>query len=532
MRTGSELIDGTQIIPMGCGTKRRDMSKKHKNNSDLFNSEHRILVQGVIDYAIFMLDPAGTIMNWNAGAERIKGYHPDEIVGQNFSRFYTDSDRAAGRPARALRIASSTGRYDEEGWRVRKDGSFFWASVVIDAIRDDFGNLIGYAKVTRDITERREAQQKLERVQRQLAESQKMDALSQLTGGVAHDFNNLLMIVSGNIQTLKKTVEDDPKALRAVHAIETATKRGATLTRQLLTFSRRKSVNPLPTDISEHIRSIAEVLQSGLGNAVTLHIDTPDGLWPVTIDATEFETALLNLVINARDAMSDGGRVIVAARNITKTDEAEGRYVAISVEDTGDGVPKDILAKVFDPFFTTKPVGKGTGLGLSQVHGFAHQAGGHVGIESELGRGTTVTLYLPPTETLRADDNGSRRRSARGGTVLLVEDNPDVAEASAGLLEQLGYRVRISNNAEAALLEIEGNGIDLVFTDIVMPGKMDGLGLAKVLRATYPHLPVLLATGYSEALAGRHLDFHVLRKPYAIHELSQALAKLSLAVPQ
>jgi PAS domain S-box-containing protein len=501
----------------------------HNNNKGLFDSEHRILVQGVIDYAIFMLDPTGTIINWNAGAERIKGYHPDEIIGQNFARFYTDSDRAAGRPARALNIASSTGRYDEEGWRVRKDGSFFWASVVIDAIRDDFGNLIGFAKVTRDITERREAQQKLERVQRQLAESQKMDALGQLTGGVAHDFNNLLMIVSGNIQTLKKIVESEPKALRAVHAIETATKRGATLTRQLLTFSRRQSVNPLSTNVSERIQSITEVLESGLGKAITLYIDTLDDLWPVTIDATEFETALLNLVINARDAMTDGGQVIVKARNITKTDESEGRYVAISVEDTGDGIPTDILAKVFDPFFTTKPAGKGTGLGLSQVHGFAHQAGGHVGIESELGSGTTVTLYLPPTETLCAEESGSSRRGTRtrGGTVLLVEDNPDVAEASAGLLEQLGYRVRVSNNAEAALLEIERDGIDLVFTDIVMPGKMDGLGLATVLRATYPHLPVLLATGYSEALAGRQLDFHVLRKPYEIHELSQALAKLS-----
>ncbi|EAQ36248.1 two-component hybrid sensor and regulator [Nitrobacter sp. Nb-311A] len=509
------------------GNKRREMSKNHKNNKSLFDREHRVLVQGVIDYAIFMLDPTGTIINWNAGAERIKGYKPDEIVGQHFSRFYTDSDRAAGRPARALKIASSTGRYDEEGWRVRKDGSFFWASVVIDAIRDDFGNLIGFAKVTRDITERREAQQKLERVQRQLAESQKMDALGQLTGGVAHDFNNLLMVVSGNIQTLKKIVEDDPKALRAVHAIETATKRGTTLTKQLLTFSRRQSLNPLPTDISKRIHSIAEVLQSGLGNAITLHIDTADDLWPVTIDATEFETALLNLAINARDAMNDGGQLIVKARNITKTNETEGRYVAISVEDNGDGIPKDILAKVFDPFFTTKPVGKGTGLGLSQVHGFAHQAGGHVAIESELGCGTTITLYLPPAETLCAEENRSSRRDTRGGTVLLVEDNPDVAEVSAGLLEQLGYRVRISNSAEAALLEIERNGIDFVFTDIVMPGKMDGLGLAKVLRAMYPHLPVLLATGYSEALAGRRLDFHILRKPYEIHELSQALAKLS-----
>jgi PAS domain S-box-containing protein len=504
----------------------RDITQRNQVESALNESENqfRLLVGGVSDYALFMLSPEGIVTNWNIGGERIKGYRPNEIIGQHFSRFYTDPDRAAGRPARALRIASTTGHYDEEGWRVRKDGSFFWASVVIDAIRDDSGNLIGFAKITRDITERREAQQKLERVQRQLAESQKMDALGQLTGGVAHDFNNLLMIVSGNIQTLKKRVENDPRALRAVHAIETATQRGAALTRQLLTFSRRQSVSPLPTDIPNRIRSIADVLRSGLGSAIDLHIDTPGDVWPVTVDATEFETALLNLVINARDAMTDGGRVTVKARNVPATDGDD--TVAISVEDNGQGIPADILAKVFDPFFTTKPVGKGTGLGLSQVHGFAHQAGGRIDIDSELGRGTVVTIYLPRTETLRVETNGKSQPDDATNTILLVEDNPDVASASAGLLEELGYRVRITNTAEEALKEIESECIDLVFSDIVMPGKMDGLGLAKALRAKRPDLPVLLTTGYSEALVGGQTEFLILRKPYAIHELSQALAKL------
>jgi PAS domain S-box-containing protein len=503
-----------------------DTLKSNKNDKDLFDSERRfrLLVEGVIDYAIFMLAPSGIITNWNAGAERIKGYRPDEIIGQHFSRFYTDADRAAGRPARALQIASTTGHYDEEGWRVRKDGSFFWASVVIDAIRDDSGDLIGFAKVTRDITERREAQQKLERVQRQLAESQKMDALGQLTGGVAHDFNNLLMIVSGNVQTLKTRVEGDPKAQRAVHAIEAATQRGAALTRQLLTFSRRQNVNPLPICIPDRVRSIADVLKSGLGSAITLDIDTQRDVWPVTVDTTEFETALLNLIINARDAMTDGGRVVVRARNVHATEEA-GDTVAISIEDAGHGIPKDILAKVFDPFFTTKPVGKGTGLGLSQVHGFAHQAGGRIDIDSELGRGTVVTIYLPRTETLRIENKPHGHHDTTN-TILLVEDNPDVASASAGLLEELGYRVRITGNAESALKEIESEGIDLVFSDIVMPGGMDGLDLAKAVRATRPDLPVLLTTGYSEALAGGQTEFLILRKPYAIHELSQALAKL------
>jgi CheY-like chemotaxis protein len=351
-----------------------------------------------------------------------------------------------------------------------------------------------------------------------------MDALGQLTGGVAHDFNNLLMIVSGNIQTLKARVEGDPKAQRAVQAIETATQRGAALTRQLLTFSRRQSVNPLPTDIPARIGSIADVLKSGLGSAITLDIDTPGDIWPVTVDATEFETALLNLIINARDAMTDGGHVTLKARNTCETDI--GNAVAISVEDTGHGIPADILAKVFDPFFTTKPVGKGTGLGLSQVHGFAHQAGGHIDIESELGRGTVVTIYLPRSETLTVENRQKPRRDDASDTVLLVEDNPEVANASAGLLEELGYRVRITSDAETALKEIESEGIDLVFTDIVMPGKMDGLGLAKAIRDKHPDLPILLTTGYSEALARSQNEFPFLRKPFAIHELSQALAKL------
>ncbi|WP_438276600.1 PAS domain S-box protein [Nitrobacter sp.] len=504
----------------------RDITQRNQAESALAESENqfRLLVGGVSDYALFMLNPEGIVTNWNIGGERIKGYRPDEIIGQHFSQFYTEPDRAAGRPARALRIASTTGHYDEEGWRVRKDGSFFWASVVIDAIRDDTGRLIGFAKITRDITERREAQQTLERVQRQLAESQKMDALGQLTGGIAHDFNNLLMIVSGNIQTLKSRVEGDPKAQRAVQAIETAMQRGAALTRQLLTFSRRQSLNPLPTDIPARIRSIADVLRSGLGGAIVLDIDMPGEVWPVTVDTTEFETALLNLVINARDAMAEGGRVTVSAQNVC--DPETGHAVAISVEDTGQGIPNDILAKVFDPFFTTKPVGKGTGLGLSQVHGFAHQAGGRIDIESELGRGAVVTIYLPRARTLNVENRSQSRLDDASDTILLVEDNPDVATASAGLLEELGYRVRITSNAETALKEIESEGIDLVFSDIVMPGKMDGLGLAKALRARRPDLPILLTTGYSEALACGQNEFPILRKPYAIHELSQALAKL------
>jgi len=511
----------------------RDITERETARNALLDSERnfRLLVSGVTDYALYMLDPEGLVSSWNAGAVRIKGYTPTEIIGQHFSRFYTNQDQAAGRPARALSIARETGRYDEEGWRVRKDGSFFWASVVIDPIRDEYGKLVGYAKITRDITERREAQMELARVQRQLAESQKMDALGQLTGGVAHDFNNLLMVVAGNIQTLKTIAAQDPKTARAAQAIEFATQRGAALTRQLLTFSRRQRVNPQPIEIAQRIDSIREVLSSGLGGNVRLTIDIPPGVWPITVDIGELEIALVNLVINSRDAMTDGGTVTISAQNITLGESesiSAGEYVAIAVSDNGVGIPPDVIANVFDPFFTTKPVGKGTGLGLSQAHGFAHQAGGTVKITSTLGHGTTVTIYLPRTTGVVVDTMPSELSNApaRTGTVLLVEDNPEVASASANLLEQLGYLVRWVPNAEAALEEIERNGIDLVVSDIVMPGRMDGLGLARAIKEKRPELPILLATGYSEAAQNVRADFPILRKPYQMHELSRALAEI------
>ncbi|MGE5158610.1 MAG: PAS domain S-box protein [Gemmatimonas sp.] len=504
------------------------MAQRIKQQRDLFESERsfRLLVEGVADYALYMLDPSGIITSWNIGGQRIKGYSPEEIVGQHFSRFYPEADRANGKPARALRIAREQGRYEDEGWRVRKDGTFFWASVVIDPIYEG-GELIGFAKITRDITERRETQLKLEQMQKQLAESQKLDALGQLTGGVAHDFNNLLMIISGSLHTLKRGAGTDAKMQRAVAAIENATKRGAALTGQLLTFARRQSVNPEPVNLAERIEAIRQVLDTGVGSAVRLAFDLSPDTWPVTVDVAEFETALVNLVINARDAMPAGGTITIFAHNQTNPEGANaGDFVAIGVEDTGQGIAPDILGKIFDPFFTTKPVGKGTGLGLSQVHGFAHQAGGSVSVQSELGKGTKVAILLPRRQVDEPAGRDDAVDLGGSGTVLLVEDNPDVASVSRSLLEQLGYKVRRVADAEAALRELQRQEIDLVFSDIVMPGKLDGLGLARHLREVRPDLPVLLATGYSDAAADVRGDFPILRKPYEIHQLSRAIAGL------
>jgi PAS domain S-box-containing protein len=503
--------------------------KDQQQQRDLFESERsfRLLVENVADYALYMLDPTGIVTSWNIGGQRIKGYAPGEIIGQHFSCFYTEVDRTNGKPLRALRIAREQGRYEEEGWRVRKDGTFFWASVVIDPVHEE-GKFVGFAKITRDITERREAQLKLEQMQQQLAESQKLDALGQLTGGVAHDFNNLLMIISGSLHTLKKGMDDDPRRQRAISAIEGATQRGAALTGQLLTFARRQSVNPQAVDIAERIDAVREVLDTGVGSAVTLQFDIDRSVWPVMVDVAEFETALVNLVINARDAMSGGGVITVSAHNDALGDEAGGgEYVAVAVADTGTGIAPDVLSRIFDPFFTTKPIGKGTGLGLSQVHGFAHQAGGTIRVSSELGKGTRITILLPRKDAGAPAKEANVVETAGSGTVLLVEDNPEVAMVSTSLLEQLGYTVRRVDSAEAALREIERDGVDLVFSDIVMPGKMDGLSLARHLKAVKPGLPILLASGYSDAAVNVRGDFPILRKPYEIHQLSQAIAKLA-----
>jgi PAS domain S-box-containing protein len=511
----------------------RDITERRAAQDALRESERqfRLLVGGVTDYALYMLDPNGIITSWNAGAQRIKGYGAEEIIGQHFSRFYTERDRAAGIPARALYAAMREGRFEAEGWRVRKDGTMFWANVIVDPIRDEQGKLVGFVKITRDITERRNAQLALQEAQAQRAHAQKMDALGQLTGGVAHDFNNLLMVVSGHIRTLKNAVAGDAKAVRAAEAIELAAQRGEALTRQLLTFARRQSVNPTVIRVSERVEAFRTMLASSIGSAQLVTTIGPD-TWPVKVDASELELSLVNLVLNARDAMPNGGVVALTAENVTLVpgnikEDIAGDFVALRVTDTGTGIAPDVLERVFDPFFTTKQVDKGSGLGLSQVHGFAHQSGGTVQIDSTLGKGTTVTLYLPRERTDAPAGLGEVQvESVRGGSVLVVDDNPDVADVSTGMLEQLGYEVHQARDAATALTAVEKHGFDLVVSDIVMPGTMDGLALARALRERQPSLPVLLVSGYSQAAAEAAPEFTVMRKPFQLAELSRAAARM------
>ncbi|HTQ34100.1 MAG TPA: PAS domain S-box protein [Stellaceae bacterium] len=508
-------------------------AERHLRESEL---HFRLLVDAVVDYAIYMLDPNGIVSSWNSGAERIKGYREDEIIGRHFSEFYRPEDRAAGVPQQALARASTGIPYEAEGWRVRKDGSHFWASVALSAIRDSTGALVGFAKVTRDISERRESQENLRRAQERLAQSQKLEMLGQLTGAIAHDFNNLLMVISGSTQMVKRRLVDPP-SLRAVEAIEHAASRGETLTRRLLTFSRRQALNPIVIDIGERLAASREILATSAGKNVELAIEVPEPVWSVLVDVPEFELALVNIVVNARDAMPEGGTIRVAAGNVRLTpndalDDLTGDFVALRISDTGSGIDPEVLSRVFEPFFTTKGPDKGTGLGLSQVYGFARQSNGTVRITSDLAggdRGTTVTIYLPRAIGSVVAATGTtpeEKRQAGVEHILLVEDNSEVRDITAAYLDELGYRVSVAENADTALELLAAHAdIHLVFSDIVMPGAMNGTALARRVRRAYPHVAVLLTTGYAPQQDLIDDTLTILRKPYRLAALSEALRK-------
>ena len=385
----------------------RDMSERVGAQAALRESEERfrILVQGVADYAIYMLDPEGRITNWNLGGERIKGYPADEIIGRHFSIFFTPEDSARGEPEREIRTAAREGRFEGEGWRLRKDGTRFWASVVVDRILDQNGKLLGFAKITRDMTEKKKAQEELERARAALAQAQKMEAIGQLTGGVAHDFNNLLTVITNSLDLLVDPRRDEAQRRRIIDIAQRAAERGAKLNQQLLAFSRRQPLRPEPHNINALIGGFEAVLRRACREAIEFDLDLAPIPVAATIDAQQFETALLNLVVNARDAMPEGGSLRIATRPETideasaraMSDIVPGRYVKVSVSDTGEGMTAEVARRAFEPFFTTKEVGKGIGLGLSQVYGFVAQSGGHVAIDSTPGAGTTVALYLPAT---------------------------------------------------------------------------------------------------------------------------------------
>jgi PAS domain S-box-containing protein len=502
----------------------------------LYESERRfrLLVDGVVDYAIFMLDPEGFVTNWNSGAQRIKGYSAAEIVGRHFSCFYTDEDRANGVPERALQTALRTGRFEAEGWRRRKDGTAFWANVVIDAIRDETGKLAGFAKVTRDLTEKRAAEEQRRR-------AQKMEAIGQLTGGVAHDFNNLLTAIIGNLEVLTTVLSAHEPARRYVEAATRAAWRGSKMTEHLLAFSRRKELQSEIVSVNDLIREMSLICQKIVGEGVEVVLDLQQNLWTCKIDPGQLEAAVLNLAANARDAMERSGRLTIATENVTlagdSVDLSAGDYVSLSVSDNGCGMTAEVLSHAFEPFYTTKDVGKGTGLGLAQVYGFAKQSGGSTQIESKAGIGTSVRIYLPRTDgaLLRQAPSQDASSAAPMGeaTILVVEDDVEVREMTAAMLSQLGYRVLLAATGPEALAVLRRDStIRLLFSDIVMPAGMSGIDLARAACRLRPNLKVLLNSGYPGDDIKLHeiqSEFQFIHKPYKSATLGRKLAEVLAA---
>ena len=497
----------------------------------------RLLVEGVTDYAIFMLDPAGTVVNWNPGAERIKGYSREEIIGQHFSRFYTEQDRENQVPQRAIETATRTGKYGAEGWRVRKDGTTFWASVVINAIRDPDGTVVGFAKVTRDLTERRAAEER----QRQ---SQRMEGIGQLTGGVAHDFNNLLTIIIGNLEALQRHLLDEtPDSVGLRRSAENAmrgARRAESLTQRLLAFSRQQPLEPKSIDVGRLVSGMSDLLRRTLGEQIAVETVLAGGLWRAHADPSQLDVAIVNLAVNARDAMPNGGKLTIETANVYLDEryaagQAEvltGQYVMVAVSDSGTGMSADVKAKAFDPFFTTKDVGHGTGLGLSQVYGFVKQSRGHIQIYSELGEGTTVKIYLPRFHSdVDEREEVPVRSIARGAlteTILVVEDDEDVRNYTSGTLHELGYQVLEAPNARAAIQMLESHPeVDVLFTDIGLPGGMNGRQLAEEARQRHANLKVLFTTGYARnaIVHDGRLDpgVELLTKPFTQAALGEKL---------
>ncbi|MFO1015488.1 MAG: PAS domain S-box protein [Caulobacteraceae bacterium] len=519
---------------IGYAKVTRDLTERRAAESALKASEQqfRLLVQGVTDYAIYMLDPNGDLTNWNAGAQRIKGYTAEEVIGRNFSMFYTAEDRAAGVPASGLETARRQGRWEHEGWRLRKDGSRFWAQVVLDAIRDDMGELIGFAKVTRDNTERRRAQQALEQTREALYQSQKMEAIGQLTGGVAHDFNNLLMAIMGSLELVAKRVPPDPRVTMLLDNAIQGAERGARLTQRMLAFARKQELRMQAVDLGALAEGLQGFMQQTLGPQIRIIVCPMSDLPPVRSDVGQLENALINLAVNARDAMPDGGDITISGR-LVKGERPSiavpiGDYVCLSFTDTGEGMDEETAAKAMEPFFTTKGVGKGTGLGLSMVHGLAAQSGGVLKLKSAPGEGSTFEIWLPVAERdapfpQERVDGRPAPEPKRRLKVLAVDDDNLVLLNTGAMLEDMGHEVVMADTPEEALTFFEqDNAIDLVITDQAMPG-LTGAQLAEHLRAARPAVPIIIATGYAELPEDVDPTLLRLAKPFTIGGLAAAV---------
>lgn len=499
--------------------------------SAVVSSEKRfeLLVTSISDYAIYLLDPSGHIVSWNAGAQRFKGYTQDEIIGKHFSCFFTPEDLSDQLPWTILEQATRFGRFEAEGWRVRKDGNRFRAHVIIDAIYDDNEDLIGFAKITRDITERYIAEETLAKANAALFQSQKMEAIGKLTGGIAHDFNNLLSVISTGLEVFSLSALD-ARQVKMVDSMKRAIDRGATLTQKLLSFAQQRPLIATPQNINKLINSIEPLLLKAGNSTIKFKMNLTPDINPVKLDATGFETALLNLIVNSRDAMPNGGSITLKTEEVKLANHevgslVEGVYIKVSVEDTGSGIRPEAMPHILEPFYTTKEVGKGTGLGLSQVYGFMLQSGGDIAIKSQVAEGTTASLYFPVIQDLHEVIELNDQEDFK---VLIVDDEADLLIAATELFRTMGYTVLTALSAEDAIDRLwHTAGISVLFADILMPGGMNGIQLAREVRQMNPEIKIILASGYPlPALKEEHGsmdEFDFINKPYRLADIARCL---------
>lgn len=504
-----------------------ETAKKLLRESD---RRFRVFANSVSDHAICMLDPEGRVLDWNLGAQRMTGFYSEEIVGRHFSSFFPAGLGSSELPARLLRQAKKAGRAEIECHLLRSDREDFPAKVVLEAIQESDGNLLGFAKIIRDLTQKQQIERHLHEIREQFAHTQKIEALGQLTGGIAHDFNNALQGIISSLEVALLGFDRDTPApaQRYIEMALEAAIRAGRLTRQLLGLAHRQTPPDQPIEVQEVVQSVRELLERTLGDGVALKTSAAEGMPFLACDGSQLESALVNLAINARDAMNGKGQVTIAARTCTpdearaaaKLELVQATYVEIQVSDNGPGMSDDTHAKAMEPFFTTKPKGHGTGLGLTMVHGFVTQYGGGMNIQSVLGQGTTVSLYLPGCDDPDAAPNTSPSNLAdlEGFRVLVVEDNDTVRRSIASRLQQLGCEVQeTSSSNEALTLLTTGDPCDLLLTDIDLPG-MDGYELSHQARTRLPLLRVILMTGYADgampAFEVASDDTEVLVKPF------------------
>jgi PAS domain S-box-containing protein len=521
----------------------RDISAKKKAQEALLESEQmaRAIIDTALD-AFLQLDKNGTVIGWSPKAEAMFGWSHQEVVGQKLRDFAIPAENRetySERIAQFLRDAENGTvgrRYEAQSQR--RDGKRIDTEISLTALRRRDGHVINC--FIRDITERVAAEE-------QLKQAQKMESIGQLTGRVAHDFNNLLTVIIGNLDLLRDDVAGHPAAEEKIDVILHASERGADLTRHMLAFSRRQPLNPKPVDVNALVENMTRMLSRTLGGSVAVEVHTAADPLTALVDASQLETALLNIALNARDAMPDGGALTISTR-VAELDEdyaalhqgvKPGTYAAIEIADSGTGIPPDLLERIFEPFFTTKPAGKGTGLGLSMVYGFIKQSGGHINAYSEIGRGTVFKLFLPPARPAARieaiESNGPRAAKLGGNEVILaVDDNPDIRAAVTAQLRSLGYQVREADSAHAALQILDAaERIDLLFTDMIMPGGLNGKELATKARAKRADLKVLFTSGFP-GTSGRHgaqlePGDVLLSKPYHKHDLAKAIQQVMSA---